>query len=106
MPATASWPSTTAAPPVVAALAPIMAVVLIAFLVIGLALPVLPLHVHDDLVPHDGDFSAHSARCLVRQKSASRLWKLRNVFQRTVLGLGRVVVGLVAGSQFAALSAR
>lgn len=43
-----------------------MAVVLAAFLVIGLALPVLPLHVHQGL------------------------------------GLGTVVVGLVAGSQFAA----
>src|SRR5262245_66564695 len=32
-----------------AALLPIMAVVLIGFLVIGLALPVLPLHVHQDL---------------------------------------------------------
>ena len=31
------------------ALIPIMAVVLIAFLIIGLALPVLPLHVHQDL---------------------------------------------------------
>ena len=35
--------------PSVAALIPIMAVVLIAFLIIGLALPVLPLHVHHDL---------------------------------------------------------
>src|SRR5882724_7878833 len=33
----------------VRALLPIMAVVLSAFLVIGLALPVLPLHVHQDL---------------------------------------------------------
>jgi MFS family permease len=51
---------------VLATLSPIMAVVLIAFLVIGLALPVLPLHVHQGL------------------------------------GLGTFVVGLVAGSQFAA----
>lgn len=50
----------------VTALLPIMAVVLIAFLIIGLALPVLPLHVHRGL------------------------------------GLGTFVVGLVAGSQFAA----
>jgi MFS family permease len=35
--------------PSVAALIPIMAVVLIAFLIIGLALPVLPLHVHHGL---------------------------------------------------------
>ncbi len=33
----------------VAALVPIMAIVLIAFLIIGLALPVLPLHIHDHL---------------------------------------------------------
>jgi MFS family permease len=47
-------------------LLPIMVVVLIVFLIIGLALPVLPLHVHQGL------------------------------------GLGTFVVGLVAGSQFAA----
>ena len=35
--------------PSVSALVPIMAVVLIAFLIIGLALPVLPLHVHQGL---------------------------------------------------------
>src|SRR5215212_4826753 len=62
---------TTAEPPaaarsVVVVLLPIMAVVLVAFLVVGLALPVLPLHVHQGL------------------------------------GLGAFVVGLVAGSQFAA----
>src|SRR5215469_14133506 len=33
----------------IAVLIPIMTVVLIAFLIIGLALPVLPLHVHQDL---------------------------------------------------------
>lgn len=49
-----------------AALLPIIAVVFIAYLVIGLAMPVLPLHVHQGL------------------------------------GLGTFVVGLVAGSQFAA----
>src|SRR5438045_8128834 len=47
-------------------LLPIMAVVLTAFLVIGLAMPVLPLHVHQGL------------------------------------GLGTFMVGVVAGSQFAA----
>lgn len=47
-------------------LLPIMAAVFIAFIVIGLAIPVLPLHVHQDL------------------------------------GLGTFLVGLVAGSQFAA----
>src|SRR6266403_3745921 len=50
----------------VAALLPIMGVVFIAFLIIGLAMPVLPLHVHQGL------------------------------------GLSMFVVGLVAGSQFAA----
>src|SRR5919204_5632799 len=49
-----------------AALLPIMAAVFIAFLVIGIAIPVLPLHVHHGL------------------------------------GLGTFLVGLVAGSQFAA----
>src|SRR5438445_4143282 len=52
--------------PSAAALVPVMASVFIAFLVIGIALPVLPLHVHRGL------------------------------------GLGTFVVGLVAGSQFAA----
>jgi MFS family permease len=50
----------------VAALFPIMAIVLAAFLVVGAAMPVLPLHVHEGL------------------------------------GFGTFVVGLVAGSQFAA----
>src|SRR4051794_33540591 len=47
-------------------LLPVMAAVMAGFLVIGVALPVLPLHVHDGL------------------------------------GFGTFVVGLVAGSQFAA----
>ncbi|MET4802239.1 arabinose transporter [Bradyrhizobium sp. LB11.1] len=38
-----------AAPRVVATLLPIMGVVFVAFLVIGIAMPVLPLHVHDGL---------------------------------------------------------
>ena len=50
----------------VAALIPIMGVVFIAFFIIGMAMPVLPLHVHQGL------------------------------------GLGTFIVGLVAGSQFAA----
>src|SRR5437016_8406867 len=48
------------------ALLPIMGAVFVAFLITGLALPVLPLHVHQGL------------------------------------GLGTFVVGLIAGSQFAA----
>ena len=55
-----------AAPHTATALLPIMGVVFAAFLVIGVAMPVLPLHVHDGL------------------------------------GLGTFMVGLVAGSQFAA----
>jgi MFS family permease len=55
-----------AAPRVAATLLPIMGVVFVAFLVIGVAMPVLPLHVHSGL------------------------------------GFGAFVVGLVAGSQFAA----
>jgi MFS family permease len=39
----------TAARPVMTALLPLMAVVFVAFFVIGLAMPVLPLHVHQDL---------------------------------------------------------
>jgi MFS family permease len=59
-------PKPRAAQSLAAILLPIMGVVFVAFLVIGIAMPVLPLHVHDGL------------------------------------GLGTFVVGLVAGSQFAA----
>src|SRR5579859_8087437 len=52
--------------PGLTALLPVMGAVFIAFLVIGMAMPVLPLHVHQGL------------------------------------GLGTFLVGLVAGSQFAA----
>ena len=54
------------APRFATALLPIMAIVFVEFLVIGVAMPVLPLHVHSGL------------------------------------GFGTFVVGLVAGSQFAA----
>src|SRR5436305_8001453 len=57
---------TIEARPFAAPLLPIMAAVFVAFLVIGVAMPVLPLHVHDGL------------------------------------RLGTFVVGMVAGSQFAA----
>jgi hypothetical protein len=50
----------------IAALLPIMAAVFVAYLVIGVAIPVLPLHVHQGL------------------------------------GLGTIIVGLVAGCQFEA----
>ncbi len=49
MSAALSQPSTLARPTVTSALLPIMAVVFIAFLIIGMALPVLPLHVHQEL---------------------------------------------------------
>lgn len=45
----ASSSTNVAAPSVATALLPIMMTVFIAFLIIGLALPTLPLHVHDDL---------------------------------------------------------
>src|SRR4051794_35492725 len=45
----ASQQPTTAVPSIVATLLPIIAVVLVAYLVIGLAMPVLPLHVHEGL---------------------------------------------------------
>ena len=62
----ASQATAEAGTSIVVTLLPIMAVVLLDFFVIGIALPVLPLHVHDGL------------------------------------GLGAFMVGLVAGSQFAA----
>src|SRR5207253_3190799 len=65
-PATTAFRQPPHRPNAAAALLPIMAAVFIAFIVIGLAMPVLPLHVHQGL------------------------------------GLGTFVVGLVAGSQFAA----
>jgi MFS family permease len=61
-----AMPDTAAARPFAASLLPIMGAVFVAFLVIGVAMPVLPLYVHDGL------------------------------------GFGTFVVGLVAGSQFAA----
>jgi MFS family permease len=62
----ASRPADAGKTSVAIALLPLMVVVLVAFVVIGMALPVLPLHVHDGL------------------------------------GFGAAMVGLVAGSQFAA----
>lgn len=48
-PAPASAPAESVTSTLLAALLPIMAAVFVAFLVTGLALPVLPLHVHDGL---------------------------------------------------------
>ena len=61
-----AFEETVSAPRVATMLLPIMGVVFVAFLVVGVAMPVLPLHVHNGL------------------------------------GFGTFVVGLVAGSQFAA----
>ena len=47
--ATISDPCLAVTPSVASALLPIMTVVFISFLIIGMALPVLPLHVHQDL---------------------------------------------------------
>ena len=49
MSATVSLSRSTAVPSVATALLPIMAAVSLAFLIIGIALPVLPLHVHQQL---------------------------------------------------------
>src|SRR3954471_14444886 len=62
----ATMEETSKAPPSALSLAPIMGVVFIGFLVVGAAMPVLPLYVHDEL------------------------------------GFDTFVVGLVAGTQFAA----
>src|SRR3954452_19390882 len=49
MSATVSPSRSIAVPSVATALLPIMAAVSLAFLIIGMALPVLPLHVHQEL---------------------------------------------------------
>src|SRR5215213_9909822 len=49
MSATTSEVAASAAPSVTSALLPIMTVVFTGFLIIGMALPVLPLHVHQGL---------------------------------------------------------
>src|SRR5436190_12746244 len=49
MSANISQQPTTVVPSIVAALLPIIGVVFVAYLVIGLAMPVLPLHVHQGL---------------------------------------------------------
>jgi hypothetical protein len=45
----AALQATTGGPSVVITLLPLLVVVLVAFIVIGVAMPVLPLHVHDGL---------------------------------------------------------
>jgi MFS family permease len=93
-----SWPR-EAARPVVLALLPIIGVVFIAFLVIGLALPVLPLHVHQGL-----GLGAFVVGLVARAQFAtsllSRFWAghfadSRGPKRATVTGL---LVAAVAGS--------
>jgi MFS family permease len=90
--------SSAPAPSVVRALAPIMAVVLVAYLIIGLAMPVLPLYVHNELglstfmvgVAAGVEFAA---------ALASRFWAghyadTRGAKRAMIAGLG---MGVVAG---------
>jgi hypothetical protein len=87
-----------AAPPVVPALLPIVAVVFIAFLAIGLALPVLPLHVHQGLGL--GAFmvglvaGAQFAASLLSRFWAGHFADTRGAKRATVTGL---LVAVVAG---------
>src|SRR5437773_11163406 len=90
---TASASRPAAARPIVTALLPIMAAVFVAYLVIGVAMPVLPLHVHQGLGL--GTFvvglvaGAQFAASLI-----SRLWAGHQADSR---GAKRVVIiGLVA----------
>jgi MFS family permease len=88
-------PPRAARPSVLLALLPILTTVLIAFLVIGMALPVLPLHVHDGL-----GFGALMVGVLAGSQFVvslfSRVWSGRTSDdygpKRTV------IVGLAAGS--------
>jgi MFS family permease len=91
-------PPSTATRSIVRPLLPIIAVVFIAFLVIGLALPVLPLHVHQGLGL--GAFlvglvaGAQFAASLVSRFWAGHFADSRGAKRATVTGL---VVATVAG---------
>ena len=91
-------PATTATRSVVRPLLPIIAVVFIAFLVIGLALPVLPLHVHQGLGL--GAFvvglvaGAQFAASLLSRFWAGHFADSRGAKRATVIGL---LVATVAG---------
>jgi MFS family permease len=86
-----------AVPSVIVALLPIMAAVSIAFLVIGLALPVLPLHVHRDLGL--GTFvvglvtGCQFVAALVSRVWAGRFADTRGAKRAVVAGLLTAVVG-------------
>src|SRR5918911_1747937 len=81
-----------AAPSVLGALAPIMVVVLVAYLIIGLAMPVLPLYVHQELglstfmvgVAAGVEFAA----ALLSRFWAGRYADTRGAKRAMVLGLG------------------
>src|SRR5215208_2853653 len=87
-----------AAPALVGALAPVMAVVLVAYLIIGLAMPVLPLYVHQALglstlmvgVAAGVEFAA----ALLSRFWAGRYADTKGAKRATVIGL---VMGVVAG---------
>lgn len=80
-----------------AAIAPIAGVVFTAFFVIGLALPVLPLHVHDDLGM--GAFvvglvaGCQFVASLVSRLSAGRITDTRGPKRAVLLGLAAAVAG-------------
>jgi MFS family permease len=86
-------------PSVVAALLPLMAVVLIAFLVIGVAMPVLPLHVHDGL--GFGPFMVGLvAGCQFAAALVARVWAGRTADAH---GAKRAVVAGLAAATVAGL---
>src|SRR3954454_8317556 len=105
MSATTAQP-TTATQSGIVALLPIMAVVLVAFLVIGLALPVLPLHVHQGLGL--GAFviglvtGSQFVASLVSRVWAGQFSDSRGAKQAVVAGL----LAAVAGGLFYLLSLR
>jgi MFS family permease len=88
----------TSAPGVVRALAPIMMVVLVAYLIIGLAMPVLPLYVHQELglstfmvgLAAGVEFAA----ALLSRFWAGRFADTKGAKRAIVIGL---VMGVVAG---------
>ena len=87
------------APSVVAALAPIMAAVLAGFLVIGAAMPVLPLHVRDGLGFGPATVGA-VAGCQFAAALVARLWSGRMADAR---GAKWAVVAGLAGAAAAGL---
>src|SRR6476646_10916940 len=88
-----------APPSVVAALLPLMAVVLVAFLVIGVAMPVLPLHVEDGL--GFGRFMVGLvAGCQFATSLVARLWSGRTADRH---GAKRAVMAGLAAAAVAGL---